>query len=166
MKIIGLSVKGLIVISLISCCLSSAVQAQNKILPKLSDVDLSTSEQCVHRFYEAFRTGNPDLLSRILMEGGSYALFSPQYKIDAPSPVISGAQIVRKIVIQKWGGSGEPVDAGDVLIYAITKKNPQLIERKPGVAMPDGKFCFLVRKSGNQWKLVKVYPGWPAFPGQ
>jgi len=166
MKAIQLTLKVLIVIVLIYCGFSVIAQDQNHPLRQISNVDLSTPEQCVHRFYEAFRTGSAELLSRVLIEGGSYAAFSPQYNIDKPSRVISGAEIAGKTVIKKWGGFGEPVDAGDVLVYVVTKKDPQLIARKPGVAMPDEKFCFLVRKINNQWKLVKVYANWPTLPGQ
>jgi len=166
MKAIPLSAKILIVMMLMCSCVSVKAQDQNQPLSPAADADLSTPEQCVHLFYESFRTGSAELLSRVLIEGGAYAAFSPQYHIDKPSPVISGAEIARKTVIKKWGGYGEPVDAGDVLIYVVTKKDPKLIVRKPGMAMPDEKFCFLLRKINDQWKLVKVYGGWPTFPGQ
>jgi len=129
----------------------------------LDTINLSTPEKAVHCFFEAFRTGNSDLLSRVMIVGGSYAEFSPQYTIDEPNPVIAGTEISKKTVIKKWGGSGEPLQAEDVLVYAATKKDPKRIIRKPGVAMPDEKFCFVLRKINGQWKLIKVYSGWPSF---
>lgn len=139
------------------------IQAQVTSSDRLRTVDLSTPDQCVRAFYEAFRTGNFDLLAQVLIEGGSSADFSTQYQIDTPNPVIAGVEITRKTAIKKWGGMGEPIQVDDVLVYVQTRKDPKLLVRKPGVALPDEKFCFLLRKINDQWKVVKVYSGWPTF---
>ena len=150
-------------VAIVLWCVFGTVGAHGQSNGQEFNFDTSTPEKTVYHFYEAFRTGNPDMLAGVLIEGGTYADFSPQYKIGTPNPVIAGAEIIRKAVVKRWDGSGEPVEVGDVLAYVVTKKDPKFVVRKPGVAMPDEKFCFVLRKVNDQWKLVKVYSGWPTF---
>jgi hypothetical protein len=130
-------------------------------------IDLSTPEQAVFYFYEAFRIGDDSMLEKVLAPDAILPEFNPVQKLDQPNPSVLGADINKIRVIDRkinYLDSGFVIKPGDVEIYVTVRFSPQMETKDSGSASLDNKPCFLTRKIDHQWKIVAVYPFWPEDP--
>lgn len=140
------------------------LESQEEKIDK-THLDISTPEKTVHYFYEAFRIGDDDLLSRVLVDGALLSEFNPEQIITVPNPMILDAKIKKKIVVKKLhSGFDGSIQIGDILIYVLVEKDQKMTNKEyPGMALLDDKSCFLIRIIENKCLILAIYPGWPNF---
>jgi hypothetical protein len=125
-------------------------------------IDLSTPEKTIALFVKAFKIGDDNLLSEVLVPNASLPEFNPIQKIECPSPWITGFDIRKfRVVLRKeqYAADSEP---GDIEVYVLLKTDEKLMARnsKCMVALWK-KGAYLLRSIDNKWKIVAVAPFWP-----
>ncbi len=125
-------------------------------------VDLSTPEKAIGVFVKAFQMGDDNLLNEVLGPNASLPEFNPIQKIECPSPWITGFNITKLRVVVKKGQYAADSEPGDIEVHVLLKADQTLSRnsRKCMVALWE-KGVYLLRSSGDKWRIVAVAPFWP-----
>lgn len=163
----------IIVIIFISFLVSNKVGSETKLKKKPIDhssIDLSTPEKTIFYFYEAFRTGDNKLLSKVLADNALLSEFSPIQTITKPYPGTLEYGIKKIRIIDK--ATAKNVDEflagnvreGDVLVFVELEQKIKLDPQKgyKGSALPilEDRPWFLLIKENNKYLVSLQVSSW------
>lgn len=125
---------------------------------EILSIDLSTPEKTIYMYFEAFRTGNDDLLNKVLVPGARIPEFNVLQILTEPNPALIGVEVNK---MREMGERIEHTDSDfyieptDIEAYVTFKFDPSIEE------VTEGHNMFLLRKFDSEWKIISQVPFWP-----